>query len=65
MRRRRMVRRYRPAPVPPEALSDVLAAARRGPSAGFSQGFGFLALDTPGDVARFRSAATPEGGAAG
>jgi nitroreductase len=54
-----MVRRYRPDPVPVALLEAVLAAALRGPSAGFSQGFGFLALDRPADVAAFRAAATP------
>ncbi len=59
IRRRRMVRRYRSDPVPVALLEAVLAAALRGPSAGFSQGFGFLALDRPADVAAFRAAATP------
>lgn len=38
VRRRRMVRRYRPEPVDPDALERIIAAARRAPSAGFSQG---------------------------
>ncbi|MDP8970309.1 MAG: nitroreductase family protein [Actinomycetota bacterium] len=38
VRRRRMVRSYRPDPVDPDALGRILDAARRGPSAGFSQG---------------------------
>ncbi|AXV07662.1 nitroreductase [Euzebya pacifica] len=37
VRRRRMVRRYRPDPVDPAVLRRVLDTARRGPSAGFSQ----------------------------
>jgi nitroreductase len=53
VRRRRMVRRYADRPVAPEALDRLLANATRGPSAGFSQGFAFLVLDTPDDVARF------------
>lgn len=48
-----MVRRYADRPVAPEALDRLLANATRGPSAGFSQGFAFLVLDTPDDVARF------------
>lgn len=35
---RRMVRRYRPDPVPREQLERILHLARRAPSAGFSQG---------------------------
>ena len=38
VRRRRMVRNYTEEPVDPEALERILAAARRAPSAGFSQG---------------------------
>lgn len=59
VRRRRMVRRYSPEPVDPAAVERMLDAARRAPSAGFTQGWGFLVLDTPADVARFWSAATP------
>ena len=38
VRRRRMVRNYTNEPVDPEALDRILAAARKAPSAGFSQG---------------------------
>jgi nitroreductase len=55
-----MVRHYKKDPIPPEALDTILANAQRGPSAGFSQGFGLLVLDDPDDIARFRSASTPE-----
>jgi len=59
--RRRMVRRYLPArPVPPDIVDAIMANALRGPSAGFSQGFGFLVLDGLSDIARFRAAATPD-----
>ncbi|HEX6444428.1 MAG TPA: nitroreductase family protein [Streptosporangiales bacterium] len=61
VRRRRSVRRYDLSrPVPPEVTDRILRNALKAPSAGFSQGWGFLALDTPEDVARFRAAATPE-----
>ena len=53
-----MVRRYADRPVAPEALDRLLANATRGPSAGFSQGYAFLVLDTPEDVARFWAGAT-------
>lgn len=63
VRRRGMVRRYdETRPVPPEVVERILAHALRAPSAGFSQGWGFLVLDTPDDVARFRAAATPADG---
>lgn len=48
-----MVRRYADRPVDPEALDRLLRNATRGPSAGFSQGSEFLALNAPDDVALF------------
>ena len=61
VRRRRMVRRYDMShSVPPEVVDRLAANALRAPSAGFSQGWGFLVLDRPEDVARFRDAATPD-----
>jgi nitroreductase len=53
VRRRRMVRNYSTEPVPREVVDRVLSNAIRAPSAGFSQGWAFLVLDTPGDVERF------------
>jgi nitroreductase len=41
-KRRRMVRNYRPDPVPESALLNVARAARKAPSAGFSQGTAFV-----------------------
>jgi nitroreductase len=38
VRRRRMIRRYRPEPVPEEAVERIVSATLRGPTAGFSQG---------------------------
>jgi nitroreductase len=61
LRRRRMVRSYdEDRPVPAEVVDRLLSAAVRAPSAGFSQGWGFLVLDTPEGVARFHEAVTPE-----
>lgn len=60
VRRRRMVRRYADEPVDPAAVDRMLEHATRAPSAGFSQGWAFLRLDTPEDVARFWEATTPE-----
>ncbi len=53
VRRRKMVRTYSPKPVDPAVLDRVLDNAMRAPSAGFSQGWAFLVLDTPADVARY------------
>ncbi len=50
VRRRRMVRSYDPdRPVPPEIRDTLIRHALRAPSAGFSQGWGFLVLEEPGD----------------
>ncbi|MFG1605470.1 nitroreductase family protein [Actinoplanes sp. NPDC049265] len=50
VRRRRMVRSYDPdRPVPAEVRDKLLAHALRAPSAGFSQGWGFLVLEEPAD----------------
>ena len=59
--RRRMVRNYTDEPVDPAVVDRTLAAALHSPSAGFSQGWAFLRLDTPDDVARFWTASTPPG----
>jgi nitroreductase len=53
IRRRRMVRHYADRPLAPEVIERVLASALRAPSAGFSQGWAFLALTDPADRARF------------
>lgn len=62
VRNRRMVRNYDPARVVPrEQLEALLELAIRAPSAGFSQGWQFLVLDTPEDRARFWSVTTEDG----
>jgi nitroreductase len=53
VRRRRMVRTYSDEPVDPAVVDRVLEHALRAPSAGFSQGWAFVVLDTPGDVERY------------
>jgi nitroreductase len=61
VRGRRMVRNYDPdRPVPPEVVDRLLDYAIRAPSAGFSQGWGFLVLDTAADRERFWAACSPE-----
>ncbi|MGG5258881.1 nitroreductase family protein [Phycicoccus avicenniae] len=62
VRRRRMVRRFDPAvPVPEEVVRELVALAVRAPSAGFSQGWDFVALLDPADRARFWGAASGDG----
>src|SRR5918995_4899980 len=57
-----MVRNYDPdRPVPPDVVERLLAHATRAPSAGFSQGWGFLVLSEEADRERFWAATTPEG----
>ncbi|QDQ09681.1 nitroreductase family protein [Streptomyces spectabilis] len=53
VRRRRMVRHYSDEPLDPAVVERILASALRAPSAGFSQGWAFLALTDPADRARF------------
>jgi nitroreductase len=56
-----MVRSYHAGrPVPPDVVDRIVHNGLRAPSAGFSQGWGFLVLDSPADVARFRDAVRPE-----
>lgn len=62
VRRRRMVRNYDPdRPVPPGVTERLLAHAIRAPSAGFSQGWGFLVLSEPADRQRFWEATSEPG----
>jgi nitroreductase len=62
VRRRRMVRNFEDRPVPPKTVERILANARRGPSAGFSQGFEFLVLERREQVERFWEAVSPDRG---
>ena len=62
VRRRRMVRNFDARPVDPALVERVLSNALHAPSAGFSQGWAYLLLDSPPDVELFWSAATPAGG---
>jgi nitroreductase len=61
IRRRRMCRDFEKRPVPAEVVDRLLDRARRAPSAGHTQGWGFLVLDGPEQTARFwEAAAEPE-----
>ena len=63
VRRRRMVRHYDPdRPVPPEIVDKLIRHALRAPSAGFSQGWGFLVLQEPADRELFWSTTAPAAG---
>lgn len=59
IRRRCMVRAFHPdRPVTAQMRDRLLAAARRAPSAGFSQGWGFLVLEDDADRDLFWSVTT-------
>ncbi|MGH3715522.1 MAG: nitroreductase family protein [Micromonosporaceae bacterium] len=61
VRRRKMIRNYDPErAVPPQVVDRILDNAIRAPSAGFSQGWGFLVLDQRADVDRFWAVVSPE-----
>jgi FMN reductase [NAD(P)H] len=47
LKHRRMVRSYRPDPVPRDVLERIVATVRRAPSAGFSQGQRFVVVTDP------------------
>jgi len=48
-----MVRQYADRPVDPAVVDRMLDNAVRAPSAGFTQGWEFLVLDTPADISLF------------
>jgi nitroreductase len=59
VRRRRMVRTYDPdRPVPAEIVDKIVKHGLRAPSAGFSQGWGFLVLTAEKDRDRYWSVTT-------
>ena len=61
VRRRRMVRNYDPdRPIPPDIVERLLSNALHAPSAGFSQGWGFLVLQTPAELDEFWTVSTPK-----
>jgi nitroreductase len=56
-----MVRNYSAEPVDPAVVQRILDNATHAPSAGFSQGWAFLVLESEDDRHRFWKATTPEG----
>src|SRR3954452_6164992 len=61
--RRRMVRAYTDESVDEAVVDRILRNAVRAPNAGFSQGWGFLVLDTPEAIDRFWNCWSDESGA--
>jgi nitroreductase len=57
--RRRMVRNYSDEPVDAAVVERILTNALHAPSAGFSQGWAFLLIDSPKDRERFWRVSTP------
>ena len=60
LRKRKMVRTFDPDPLDRGAVERILAAVARAPSAGYAQGFAFLAFDGPEETARFWDAASSD-----
>jgi len=57
--RRRMVRNFEDRPLPPDVVERLLHNALHAPSAGFSQGWAFLVLDTEEQTRKFWDAVFP------
>lgn len=53
VRRRKMVRRFEARALPQDVKGRILRNAQRAPSAGFSQGWAFLAIDDAEQLGRF------------
>jgi nitroreductase len=60
VRKRRMHRKFTGEPVSAEAVDRIARNAVRAPSAGFSQGWAFVVLETAEDRDRFWAASTPD-----
>ena len=64
VRKRRMVRSFARRELPADVVERILGNAQRAPSAGFSQGWAFLALQGYAETARFWDAVGPDDRAA-
>ncbi len=60
VRKRKMVRSFEDRPIPREVVDRILANAQRAPSAGFSQGWAFLALEGKEQTSRYWDALWPD-----
>src|SRR5437667_4645041 len=54
VRKRRMIRAFKPVPVPETKIRRVLELAQHYPSAGFSQGVAFILITEPERIRRLR-----------
>jgi nitroreductase len=54
VRKRRMIRAFKPDPVPERSLNRILELAQHYPSAGFSQGVAFIVVMEEGEVKKMR-----------
>lgn len=63
VRRRKMVRTFREGSLEPSVIQRILDHGRRGPSAGYAQGYAFLVFEGPEETARFWEAASAGGDA--
>jgi nitroreductase len=54
VRKRRMIRAFKPIPVPEAKIHRILELAQHYPSAGFSQGVSFILITDPDRVSRLR-----------
>ena len=59
VRRRRMVRSFESTPLSRETVERIVANAQRAPSAGFSQGWGFLVLEGTQETRAYWDAVGP------
>jgi nitroreductase len=60
VRKRRMVRSFEPTPLPSDVVERILRNAQRAPSAGFSQGWAFLALEGEAQTRSYWDALGPD-----
>jgi len=54
VRKRRMIRAFKPLPVPEDKVRRIIDLAQHYPSAGFSQGMAFIVITDPERVLRLR-----------
>src|SRR5438094_10604452 len=59
VRKRKMVRSFQDRPLPKAVVDRIVANVQRAPSAGFSQGWGFLVLEGKDETARYWDALWP------
>ncbi len=55
VQKRKMIRSFKPTPVPPKSIERIIASAQRYPSAGYSQGVAFVVVTDPDVRSRLRN----------